>query len=923
MLTRAFLRSFLTTFISQSCYELVLINTIIMVRPWKYIAIVVWAYIVFVVSISLFSRGFLLRRDVVLEKSRCFPHKSYFFEDLKHKDTLSKYIERDVTVSEGTNSLPLIDILLLNSSLCIPSSTKVVLIIVDALRYDFMKFDENLNHTQSFQNKIPIVHELVKLKPQNARLFKFIADPPTTTMQRLKGMTTGSLPTFIDVGSNFATSEINEDNFIDQVLAQNEKIVFMGDDTWTGLYPERFVREYAYPSFNVWDLDSVDNGVLYHLTPEIQKNDWKLLIAHFLGVDHCGHKYGPRHPEMKRKLQEVNAMIRRSVDSIDNDTVVFVLGDHGMTSTGDHGGESEEEVAAALFVYSSFPLFSREEVEYTESVSQVDLVPTISFLLGIPIPFSNLGKVILGSLPYIYNGTSLPDRQYAKLALWRNVQQVKDYFDYYSEYLGRFPPEKLGKLHNLYAELRGMLHTITNLEEFRKFSNASSEYLTLARQMCAQIWVQFDFTLMTAGLSFMFIFIILFLFILEGLNHDRMHQLTNSSKIFALIAVKVVVSFSICALLFKSQYLENVDVLFYLCNCSLAVIFMLVIVFKNWSYLINQVFIKLKSHDMVSVCTRVIFLSFLFGPFSNSYVIEESTVISYFLISLSFVVLYGSARKEQGKSKHDRSRGGWKGGQLRFKTVATVILFAAIIRISHHYWRCREEQKWCNMSEWIKVSSSAAFSSISIRYLYSLVCLALLVTVFRMWLRSCGNLVGFSLIVTVVRYMPTVIAICISAFWVLQGFPKSGKYGMKPWQIEVWPSIVFVFLGLSIATLFACPLCIFKLPKTKVTMEGVYGQDNIIPHLFNQIKGSLDKRNKCGKLNNLKDFPVVYGLASVYSASIIILSLFVLLLISLLLGDVLAPSAFLMFLATVLCLAVHTLSRHEKIIISSKNNHLS
>lgn len=46
---------------------------------------------------------------------------------------------------------------------------------------------------------------------------KFVADAPTTTLQRLKGITTGSLPTFIDVGSNFATSEINEDNFIDQV----------------------------------------------------------------------------------------------------------------------------------------------------------------------------------------------------------------------------------------------------------------------------------------------------------------------------------------------------------------------------------------------------------------------------------------------------------------------------------------------------------------------------------------------------------------------------------------------------------------------------------------------------------------------------------------------------------------------------------
>lgn len=135
-------------------------------------------------------------------------------------------------------------------------------------------------------------------------------DPPTTTMQRINGLTTGSLPTFIDVGSNFASSEINEDNIIDQVLSNNKSVVFMGDDTWVKIYPDRFVRSYPYDSFNVWDLDTVDKGVKLHLFPELQKNDWSLLIAHFLGIDHCGHRYGMNHPEMARKLGEMNDVLR-------------------------------------------------------------------------------------------------------------------------------------------------------------------------------------------------------------------------------------------------------------------------------------------------------------------------------------------------------------------------------------------------------------------------------------------------------------------------------------------------------------------------------------------------------------------------------------------------------------------------------------
>jgi phosphatidylinositol glycan class O len=66
----------------------------------------------------------------------------------------------------------------------------------------------------------------------------------------------------------------------------------MGDDTWIYLYPQHFHRSYPYPSFNVKDLHTVDNGILEHLVPEIQKEDWNVLIAHFLGVDHVGHRYG-------------------------------------------------------------------------------------------------------------------------------------------------------------------------------------------------------------------------------------------------------------------------------------------------------------------------------------------------------------------------------------------------------------------------------------------------------------------------------------------------------------------------------------------------------------------------------------------------------------------------------------------------------
>ena len=72
----------------------------------------------------------------------------------------------------------------------------------------------------------------------------------------------------------------------------------------------RFTRSYPYPSFDVWDLDTVDRGVSKHLYQELDSpQDWDVFIGHYLGVDHAGHKFGPNHPEMARKLDEMNDVI--------------------------------------------------------------------------------------------------------------------------------------------------------------------------------------------------------------------------------------------------------------------------------------------------------------------------------------------------------------------------------------------------------------------------------------------------------------------------------------------------------------------------------------------------------------------------------------------------------------------------------------
>jgi len=287
---------------------------------------------------------------------------------------------------------------------------RAVIVIIDALRYDFtvpanVSLGEDVPR-RFYHDNLPLLYDVAVSHPENAFLLPFIADPPTSTLQRLKGLTTGTLPTFIDVGSNFAGTAIEEDNLISQLKDAGKTVVHLGDDTWHSLFPRCFDENltHAYDSFNVWDLHTVDNGVIEHIMPLLDQSaaPWDVIIAHFLGVDHAGHRYGPDHPAMADKLQQMNGVLHRIVDRLDDGTLLVVMGDHGMDTKGDHGGESDEEVEAALWMYSKTRVFGRTDrsvltppaTAKERPVGQIDLVSTLSLLLGLPIPFNNLGTPI-------------------------------------------------------------------------------------------------------------------------------------------------------------------------------------------------------------------------------------------------------------------------------------------------------------------------------------------------------------------------------------------------------------------------------------------------------------------------------------------------------------------------------------------------
>ncbi|CAG0886932.1 unnamed protein product, partial [Cyprideis torosa] len=421
--------------------------------------------LLFCASVFLFYRSFLLKRVALVNKADCPAGNCV-------KDCFGSLC--DVENCER-NNVTLCDSL--------KRFDRAIIIIIDALYFGFV-----VERSSPFK----VIRKSLQdsSSPLTSFLFRFRADPPTTTLQRTKALTTGTFPTFIDAGSNFFNYDITEDSWIHQFQRKRSSIWVGGDEIWETLYPGAFSKAWSFPSFDAFDLDTIDRSLIPLVRQHMREqhlrggSDWDVYIAHFLGVDHAGHRHGRSHPEMDRKLREMNEMVSNVVDHLGEDTLLVVMGDHGMTASGDHGGDTEDELNTAVWLAwrrktgEEGRQMGTHRVRLTEAdfsqVSQVDFVPTLSLLLGLPIPFSSLGKVI----PEVFEGD-----QNKLLALKVNAQQV-------SEFLME------------YAKVDRISQQLPSLEAVVEGRASSYElYLSTVQRLCRSAWATFDQTLYPGAFS--------------------------------------------------------------------------------------------------------------------------------------------------------------------------------------------------------------------------------------------------------------------------------------------------------------------------------------------------------------------------------------------------------------------------------------
>ncbi|OAQ95849.1 hypothetical protein LLEC1_00272 [Akanthomyces lecanii] len=302
---------------------------------------------------------------------------------------------------------------------------KLVFVVIDALRSDFVySHGSGFEYTQRWVNHLTkrhLAYGRSLIRDGAAIPFTAYARSPTVTMPRLKAITTGSIPSFVDLILNIDEGDKSsalaaQDTWLAQLKAKDTgKVLMYGDDTWLKLFPDFFDRHEGTSSFFVADFTEVDNNVTRHINGELQNEDWSLMVLHYLGLDHIGHKSGPRSSNMVPKQREMDSIVRTIYDSVSSkkhleSTLLVVCGDHGMNDAGNHGASSPGETSPALLFLSpklkgiastyEAPTLPKNEFDFYSEVEQSDIVPTIAALLGFPVSKNNLGAFIPEFLPF-------------------------------------------------------------------------------------------------------------------------------------------------------------------------------------------------------------------------------------------------------------------------------------------------------------------------------------------------------------------------------------------------------------------------------------------------------------------------------------------------------------------------------------------
>lgn len=231
-----------------------------------------------------------------------------------------------------------------------------------------------------------------------------ITELPSLSNPGRATLSTGAKPEVHGVTNNARYRPVPIDSIFSLAKKQGLPVTVYGSYFWqrafgNSLDPARvhaFEKELG-PSPDADRLVSWQRGVCDEMVPTLAGVDRGLIVAGLTATDEAAHDFGGESPQYLQVVAAADECLGSLVQALgDEQTTFLVVADHGhiqRRGQGGHGG-SEPEVMQTPLVLAG------KGVAHSSgwTARHLDVAPTISALLGLPLPANNQGEILWQTL---------------------------------------------------------------------------------------------------------------------------------------------------------------------------------------------------------------------------------------------------------------------------------------------------------------------------------------------------------------------------------------------------------------------------------------------------------------------------------------------------------------------------------------------
>lgn len=568
--------------------------------------------------------------------------------------------------------------------------------------------------------------------------------------------------------------------------------------------------------------------------------------------------------------------------------------------------------------------------EQFRTVSQVDLVPTVSLLLGVPIPFSNVGVTIsdLFNITVPIDNPPVASRFLSAYRLVRasqlNAHQVKQYVSEYVKLSDELPLAELDTLNSLLTaadlELKELIPALNTksadksspdmASRFEDLHEKYTKYVVGVRDLCRSVWSKFDLVAMGLGGAICFSAFVLNVAAIMA----RSFSFKVLVAVFAYVAGIFFVAFTY---LFGSSAAWVTD--WHLVGVVGAAACLVVLIMPLAGMLsvgLRSPAVEFHWPDVFALAVSVLHAV---SQLSNSFIVYEDRLVSFLAVSVVLALLASVVRRSNAEAIAGRRGVASRGFRSAGAVLLLAAVFAACLRVSAVFYACREEQIGCETSPFAQPLS--AVSPEFAQFKTARCCLsaasivAVCYAVFR-WLRHRGNLNGYAYSVLMMYYAVPLAAATVCVYWFADGMLSQNERRVLARLLTALPRLVYVLTTSVVVMSVISPLCLYLIPRQSESDSvprlhnlPFMNADVAVPQIYNHLrynwKSLLKTSNSAPSGGSENKTPIVYGLATVYSSSLLVPIAAVVVLVSMLVGDNSAPSVTLFAAAIFMLCELH------------------